>query len=195
LRYHRGVRAAALIVVLAPACVRAPAEAVCPDLAPGELVLTELRGPQATEDAGGTWLELYNASGRRLDLAGLQLRFRHVDDSGVISVLVRRALDARIGAYVVLGQFDDADPPLHVDYGFFNDYREAWLPRAAVEITACGTIIDQARYDALPRMGTYSLGGAPDAGRNDLESSWCTDATQVGATYPGTPKSANIACP
>jgi hypothetical protein len=190
------VRAAGLLVVLASAaCVRAPAEAVCPELAPGEMVVTEIRGPQMPEDAAGAWVELYNASGRRLDLAGLELRFRRVDDSGAVSVLVRRALDVRPGGYTVLGLFDDADPPAHVDYGFLPDFRVGWLPRAAVEVGTCGTVVDRMFYDVLPQQGTYSLGGVPDAVNNDLQPSWCNDATLVGTASPGTPRSANIACP
>jgi hypothetical protein len=190
------VRAVGLSVVLASAaCARSPAEAVCPELASGELVVTELRGPQMPADAAGAWVELYNASGRRLDLAGLELRFRRVDDSGTISVLVRRALDVRADAYTVLGLFDDADPPAHVDYGFLNDFRTDWLPRAAVEVVSCGATVDQMYYDALPVQGTYSLGGVPDASNNDVSTSWCYDGTQSGSASPGTPRSANIACP
>lgn len=196
------MRAIGLVSVLAAACalgpaacVRDPAEAVCPPLAAGELVVTEVRGPQVPEDAAGAWVELYNASGRRLDLAGVALRFRRADDSGTISVLVRRALDVRAGAYTVLGLFDDADPPAHVDYGFLGDFREGWLPRAAVEVTTCGAVVDRMFYDSLPIKGTYSLGGVPDAVNNDVPASWCNDTTQVGAASPGTPRSANIACP
>lgn len=190
------MRAALLCAALLPAaCTRAPAEAVCPDLAPGELVVTEVRGPQTPEDAAGAWIELYNASGRRLDLAGLELRFRHVDNSGSVPVLVRRALDLRPQGYTVLGLFDDGDPPAHVDYGFLSDFHEGWLPRAAVEVVSCGELVDRMYYDALPKQGTYSLGGVPDASNNDLTTAWCTDATAVGAAFPGTPRSANIACP
>jgi len=189
------VRAAALLAMLAPACAREPAEAVCPPLVAGDLVVTEIRGPQAPDDALGPWLELYNATGGAVDLAGVKLRFRLRDGSLEIPVLVRRSLEAAAGGYTVLGLFDDADPPPHVDYGFLGDYEGSWLSPAFLDVESCGTRVDRVVYDALPPMGTFSLGGVPDANRNDLAASWCTDATQVGATFPGTPRSQNIRCP
>jgi hypothetical protein len=191
------VRAAGLLVTIAAvaaACARDPAEAVCPPLVDGDLVVTEIRGPQDPEDASGSWIELYNASGGEIDLAGVRIRFRRKDGSSEIPVLVRRTLPAPAGAYTVLGLFDDTDPPAHVDYGFLGDFKGSWLGAAAVDVEACGARIDRAIYDALPDMGTFSLGGAPDAARNDLPASWCTDATQVGPAFPGTPKVRNIAC-
>jgi len=198
LGYDSVVRAAGLLVMLAPAaCVREPARAVCPKIAAGDLVVTEIRGPQTREDAGGSWVELYNASGITIDLIGLRVRFRQLTDSknGGTPILVRRSLLAAPGSYTVLGLFDDTDPPTHVDYGFLDDYEGGWIAQGAIEVESCDASIDHAQYGPLPRMGTYSLGGAPDANRNDLAASWCTDATQVGTTAPGTPKSANIACP
>jgi hypothetical protein len=190
------VRAARLLAMLAPAaCAREPAEAVCPDLGEADLVITEVRGPQSPEDASGSWIELYNASRFAVDLAGIKVRFRRKDGSSEVAILVRRSVIFPVAGYAVLGLFDDADPPSHVDYGFLGDFDGGWLGAAAVDVEACGTRIDRVVYDALPAMGTFSLGGAPDANRNDLAMSWCIDATQVGATFPGTPRSRNITCP
>lgn len=191
-----GPLALAMLAMLAPAaCVREPAEAVCPELAPGDLVVTEIRGPQEIADPMGAWLELYNASGRAIDLVGIKIRFRRRDGSSEVPVLVRRTLDAAAGGYTVLGLFDDEDPPPHVDYGFLGDYPETWLAAAFVDVETCGERIDRVVHDALPGLGTFSLGGAPDANRNDLPTSWCTDATQVGTVFPGTPGTQNIRCP
>jgi hypothetical protein len=196
LSYDDEVRGVGLIVLIAAsACTREPAEAVCPPLSPGQLVVTEIRGSQDPEDTWGSWLELYNASGRAVDLAGLQLRFRREDGSAEIPVLVRRSLEVAPGGYAVLGLFDDADPPPHVDYGFLGDDRGGWLAAAAIDVEACGAQIDRASYGPLPARGSYSLGGAPDAERNDLPTSWCTDATQIGPACPGTPGVRNIGCP
>jgi len=201
LGYDGAVRAAGLVVMLAAAaCAREPAEAVCPALVAGDLVVTEVRGPQVPEDASGAWIELYNASGGPIDLLGIRVRFRSLQDAKAagIPILVRRSLAAAARSYTVLGLFDDADPPPHVDYGFLGDFsahERAWVDQGAVEVETCGALIDHAPYDLLPDKGTHSLGGAPDANRNDLPASWCTDATQVGATFPGTPRSQNIRCP
>jgi hypothetical protein len=99
----------------------------------------------------------------------------------------------------VLGLFDDTDPPPHVDYGFLGDFNSSdrsWVTDGLIYVDACGAEIDAStQFKALPRMGTFSLGGTPDANRNDLPTAWCTDATKIGSTFPGTPKSPNIACP
>jgi hypothetical protein len=194
--YDSSVRVAGLLLTLPLAgCAREPAEAICPELAAGDLAVTEVRGIQMPEDSAGPWVEIYNAGGRDIDLIGTKLRFRRKDGSSEVPVLVRRSLVAAPGSYTVLGLFDDTDPPPHVDYGFLGDYPGTWLAAAALDVEACGARIDRAIYDSLPRMGTFSLGGAPNADRNDFPASWCTDATQVGTSFPGTPGNPNIGCP
>lgn len=185
----------ALCFLVVAACARDPEPALCPEISAGDLVVTEIRGVQSPEDALGPWLELYNASGRALDLAGTKIRFRRRDGSAETPVLVRRDLPVEAGQYAVLGLFDDLEPPPHVDYGFLGDHRDTWLSAAAVDVEACGVRVDLVIYDPLPRMGTYSLGGAPNAERNDLATAWCTDGTQIGAAFLGTPQRQNIECP
>lgn len=184
-----------LLAVLAlAACARDPAPAECPDVAPGDLVVTEIRGPQAAGDTLGVWVELYSA--RQVDLLGTKIRFRKKDGSTETDVIVRRSLPVAAGQYVTLGLYPDDDTrPAYIDYGMAGDYHESFLPAAAVDVEACGTLIDRAVYDVLPKMGTFSLGGPPSADTNDLPASWCTDATMDGTTYPGTPREPNIACP
>jgi len=197
--YDRAVRVTGLTVTalaLAVGCTRDPLPAECPDVGVGDLVVTEIRGPQPSGDTLGVWLELYNASGGTVDLKGTKIRFRKKDGSSEVDVLVRRSVPAAAGAYTVLGLFPDDDTrPSYVDYGFAGDFHVSFLPAAAVDVEACGTRIDRAVYDQLPAMGTYSLGVAPDADANDLPTNWCTDGTMAGTTYPGTPQQANIACP
>ena len=186
------VRVLALFVLAA--CARDPAAAECPELAPGDLVVTEIRGPQSGDDTLGVWIELYSV--KAVDLSGTKIRFRKKDGSSETDVLVRRSLPVDAGQYVTLGLFsDDTTKPAYVDYGMSSDYHESFLSAAAVDVEACGTRIDRAVYDVLPTMGTFSLGGEPSAEANDLPANWCTDATMDGATYPGTPQQANHACP
>ena len=180
----------------AGACTRAPAPEQCPDVSPGDLVLTEIRGTQK-QDALGVWVEIYNASGGEVDLIGTRVVFRKLDGSGETHVLVRRSLAVGAGAYVTLGLFADDDlRPAYVDYGFAGDYPTTFLTAGAVQIEACATEIDKVVFDNLPAMGTYSLGTQPpSADANDLPAAWCTDATMTVAGYPGSPQQANIACP
>jgi hypothetical protein len=183
------VRALALLV-LAVGCARDPLAAECPDLTAGELVVTELRGPQSPADSLGVWIELYNASGGTVDLLGTKIRFRTKDGSSEVPVLVRRSVTVAAGGYAVLGLVnDDATRPPHIDYGFAGDFHRGFLPAAAVDVEACGTRIDRAVYDVLPRTGTHSLGVAPNADENDIPAAWCTNATPEG-----TPQQANPPC-
>lgn len=184
---------AGLVVLGLVGCARDPVEEVCPAIAEGDLVVTEIRGPQ--DDNEGPWVELFNASSAPIDLAGIKIRFRRKDGSSEIPVLVRRSVTVSPGDYAVLGLFFDIDivadqTPAHVDYGFLDDFNGTWLSAAAVDVETCGLLVDRATYDALPDVGTYSLGGAPDADNNNLPASWCFDATVAG-----TPGAANTACP
>jgi hypothetical protein len=192
LRYSSAVRVIGLTVVLAVGCTRDAAPAECPTVDVGDLVVTEFRGPQSPEDlAGGVWVELYNASASAIDLEGTKIRFRKKDGSDEVPVLVRRSLIVNAGEYAVLGLFnDDSTKPAHVNYGFALDFHQTFLAAAAVDVEACGLLIDRAVYDVLPKTGTYSLGVAPDATANETPANWC-----VNATPSGTPQQANPACP
>ena len=183
-----------LAAVVLVGCARDPAPAECPDVAVGDLVVTEIRGPQAAGDTLGVWVELYSVNA--VDLEGTKIRFRKKDGSSETDVIVRRSLPVAAGQYATLGLFsDDTTRPGYIDYGMLGDYTASFLPAAAVDVEACGVRIDRAVYDSLPKMGTYSLGGAPSADSNDLPASWCTNAAMDGTSYPGTPQQANPACP
>ena len=199
--YDSGVRVAAALVIVSAlsACERDPEEALCPDVAVGGLIVTEVRGPQTPADAlNGEWVEIYNASGKSIDLEGVRVRFRRKDGSSEVSIIVRESVPAAAGQYVVLGLFlNDASRPAHVDYGFASDFTATWLAAAAVDVETCGTRIDRAVYDVLPKMGTFSFTGAmtPDTNMNDDLRLWCTNGAMVNGMYPGSPKQANPPCP
>jgi len=191
------VRILALAFVpFAVGCVRDPAPAECPDIAVGALAVTEIRGSNGSTDTLGIWIELYNTSASTIDLEGIKVRFRKKDGSSETDVLIRRSLPIAAGAYETLGIFDDAMRPAYIDYGMSGDYHTTFLSAAAIDVEACGVRIDRVTYDVLPTMGTYSLGAhPPTADNNDLPAMWCTDATNLAGTYPGTPQHANLACP
>lgn len=190
------MRLAGLCLLIASGCARDPIEAECPNLAEGQLVITEVRGPQMDDaDTLGSWVELFNDGGAPIDLQGITLRFRQLDGTGPIEVRVRRSVMIAPGGYAVLGRVDDTMRPAHVDYGFLADFSVGFYTSAAIDVLACDERIDLVQYSALPRMGTYSLDGMPSAEENDKPASWCFDGTMAGATYPGTPKQPNIACP
>jgi hypothetical protein len=193
--------------------------ALCPDLAAGDLVVTELRGKQPTPadgaptDTGGQWIELYNASGATIDLRGLHVRPRLLDGSSQPVIIVRQSLPVEAGGYVVLGGSEAVDePPATFDYNWYPDFSSAdsstdvdsaaedrdLFDAAALDLEACEVRIDRIVYDDLPALGTYSLNGAPDADRNDMDAEWCNDliddADPSTVGLPGTPGSGNHPC-
>jgi hypothetical protein len=185
-------------LLLGAGCVREAEDPQCPALAPEDLVLTEIAGPQTGNDQP-PWIELYNASDVPVDLLGLRLRFRRVDGSSESAALVRRSLRVEAGSYTTLGlDVDtDAERAAFLDYGFAADYQASWLSTAAVQLEACGTRIASVQYTSLPRTGTYALGTTPPtAAASELPASWCTDPQiAAGTAVPGTPQQANAACP
>lgn len=181
--------------ILSQGCVRDAEEEVCPALAKGDLIVTEIGGPQMGNDLLVPWIELYNASGGTVDLRGLKVRFRKPDGSLEVAIIVRGSLSAAAGSYTVLG-LDEDDLDSYLDYSFAVDYQGSWFSAAAVDIETCGTQINRARYDSLPRTGTYSLGTMPpDPDATQDPTQWCTDTTVNDGSFPGTPKRANTACP
>jgi hypothetical protein len=190
------VRGVTLVLLLAAGCVRDPDDASCPEVGAGDLVVTEIGGPQTGSDTLKPWIELYNASGRSVDLLGLKVRFRRLTGDDSTDTIVRRSLVVGAGAYVVLGLAADEDRPAYHDYGIAADFHASWPTQAAVEVQACGERIDLVQYSSLPKTGTYSLGTMPPtAEANDLPASWCTDTTTTAGSFPGTPQKANTACP
>jgi hypothetical protein len=198
--------ATALLAVFPLACGVEPLPEVCPAIAEGELVITELRGAQTGTDTWGQWIELYNGSGRTLELTGLQVRLFGVTEDEQEFFVRDRALQIAPGGYVVLGQFDLGMEPAHVDYGFRGDVPDALIPRGSVTLRSCDLDIDRVVYvDAeLPSTGTWALDGAiaPTAAANDDPAAFCVDATpqspdgpMVEVGVPGTPGEVNRPCP
>jgi hypothetical protein len=190
-----GIRRSILVVAAsagaAAGCVRDPAEHVCPALAEGSLVVTELRGAQAmAEPDQSQWIELYNASGGPVELEGLVVRVRKVDGSGEDRIIVRGPVSVAADDYVVIGI--GFEQPPHVDYAAGGDTGTDLLENAAIQVEVCDDQADDARYVGLPSPGTYSLGTTPpSAVDNDLAANWCNLDTPA----EGTPGAANPPCP
>jgi hypothetical protein len=184
-------------------CARDPLDGQCPNLSPGDLVITELRGDQSGADTYGQWIELYNDSSASIHLYGAEVQVVRLDGGAEGHILVR-APDVVVAAgdYVVLGQFATGAEPDHVDYGYELDFTSDLYDSGAVDVVACGIRIDRAIYHDLPLHGTLGLDGTiapPDADANDDEASWCVDdnddqpdPSEFG--IKGTPGQGNIAC-
>lgn len=208
-------------VALLVACVRPPLAGVCPEVQAGDLVLTEVRGPQTGDNSYRQWLELYNASDEPLALGGLGVAFTDLDGTPGGGFFVRdEGLVVDPGAYVVLGGGDPSRFP-EIDYDYTNDWSSTRtdedgalvdadrdgepdhfvsdLPGGGfVDIHSCGLRVDRVLLRGLPAVGTLFWPGEPDADANDDGATWCVDDFSVaptGSGVRGTPGEANPACP
>lgn len=199
-----GVLAGCLVWVVG--CDEPALDEICPDISEGELVLTELRGNQNASNRSGQWVEIFNASGRTLELVGLQVRVRKNDGSAPSGdfpglILIRESLIVEAGHRVVVGSGDPRDPPASTDYPAAGDFEGNMPDSGLVDLLACDAVIDLVNYDAIPDVGTLALDGAiePDASSNDLPANFCVDdrLTQdptAGNEAPGSPGEANPPC-
>ncbi len=197
------------VLIFAAGCTRAPAGEICPRIDAGELVISELRGEQSDADTLGHYIELYNASGRTLDLQGVWIRVRAKDGSE-LGFFVREPVEVAAGGYATIGPGLDGQPS-------WLDYRLAWdigelddedteveipndefptnllkYPAGLIEVESCDALIDTASFDIgeLPGLGTLACGNAedpPDAAQNDDASGgcWCVDAQPPDQPLPG----------
>lgn len=198
-----------MTIACGPSCVREPLSSVCPDLAPGDLVVTEIRGKQT--GSYRQWIEIHNASDAAVPVGGLRVILTQLDGVGTQTFLVRdEGLELPAGGYLVLGGGDPAALD-YIDYDYTPDLHSASDPNqpgdlytgATLELRACETLVDKLIYRGLPSTGTIALDGAapPDAAANDDTSvGWCVDdrvsdgpQTQIGIR--GTPGEPNPPCP
>lgn len=201
------MRCAALVVLTSSGCSRPPLGEICPDVVEGDLVITEVRGPQTGGDNRGQWFEIYNASESAVDLQGLRVEFFNLQGERPPPerpILLRTAdFTVEPRAYVTLGHHEPNTQPEFIDYSFIVDYftdpNEAdtddlgfgdditrrpkdLLGAGRIDLTACGVLVDRVRYDRLPSGGTLSLDGAiePTAEANDEPLNFCVnDAPEV----------------
>lgn len=190
-RWRRAPRAIALVgwAAVAGGCVHEPLPCVS-EIEPGDVVITEIRGPQDPDDSRGQWFELYNATDHRVDLAGLRGTIRPLKGSPVdgeleLTFIVRTPLPVEPGGYAVLGTLPlDASRRPELDYSLSDDFRrepseieelsgglvelppnENADPRdlfgnAVLQFHACDQLVDELIYVELPTMGTYAYDGS-----------------------------------
>jgi hypothetical protein len=189
--------------LLATACEREALPSICPDVQEGELVVTELRGEQDGSDTYGQWIELAYTGAGKIDLEGVHVVLQPGDGSASARLIVREPTTIEEGEYVVLGKAETDAPPMHVDYGFGEDFSDGLDPGGIIEVYACDVLVDRLVYKSLPTLGTWSFDGSktPDPDANDDETCWCADesdepppgpVTEIGIA--GTPGLENRPC-
>lgn len=191
-----------LVALCGVACVRDPLDVPCPYLDPGDLVVTEIHGPQTGEDRYGEWIEVFNSSDKTVDLSGLAVRFIKLDGSSSAKLLVRNSVPLESGAYGTLGRYFAGTEPDFINYGYSDDLDGKIYDTGAIELSSCGVVLDVAVYRNLPSRGSMALSGdvsPPDAEANDDERNWCRDTRVDDDTEQfgirGTPQEENPACP
>ena len=172
-------------------------------MTPGDLVISEIRGPQSKDDDFGQWIEIHNRSSSSVFLAGLIVNLRNLDGSGEENLVLRDYSIAVDGSgYFVFGQFYSNALPAHVDYGYADQFSSNLYSDGVLELHACQEMIDRVIYHNLPRQGTLSFDGDQEltAENNDQEIYWCSDQNpdpqggDVDPVMPGTPGESNHPC-
>lgn len=160
----------------------------------GDLVFTEIMPNPAGADEGGEYVELYNASGASMDLAGLTLKYTRLDGSAPKEVKLTNGTIAS-GKYFTLGDARTEPLPAHIDLSYGAGLGALGNTDGTLSISCGDTVLDSVSYTRMKENYARVFDGnvSPDAFSNDDESSWC-DATTMAGTFFGSPRAANEAC-
>ena len=161
---------------------------------PGELIVTEImQNPLAVDDSAGEWIELYNPTGKSLNLSGLILR-----DDGADWHVVEAAVLVEPGEFVVLGV--EGDPALNGGVAVDHVYTGFALFNGSDQVILEGPagLVDAVAYDngvSFPDPNGASMQTAATAAGNDVGSAWCTSTSPMSGGDMGTPGELNVPCP
>lgn len=180
-------------------CVAGECVVAAPDLAEGDLVITEIMANLDGDDDGLEWFEIYNTTDMEITLAGLEIR--EAADDGEAFVVEAGSVGA--GEYFVFVQTATAIESGEVstyDWGGVDVFR---LGNTADEIVilAGDVEVDRVEYDeeadpAWPNTNATSLtfGGDPTVDDNNDPTEWCEAETLYDGTNAGTPGADNDSC-
>lgn len=193
------------VALVASACGPADNEGACKDmLIAGDLVITEVFADYAATgggtgaDEGKEWFEIYNATGRPVELEGLTIVHSRPDDSKAKSHVVEDVTIAP-GQYFTLGNAAQDLRPAYVDYGYGAALGDLFNSDGGKLALKCGdTEIDAARYDSVKSGRSRQLTAAqpPDYTLNDDLANWCeAKATEFEPANFGTPGQQNDCAP
>ncbi|MCB9777116.1 MAG: lamin tail domain-containing protein [Alphaproteobacteria bacterium] len=171
------------------------------DAEPGDLVFSEMMiNPQAVADEVGEWVELYNTSGSRIEIAGYTFR----DDDFDFWVLEGSMVVEPHDYFVLCADLSTAiNGGVPCDGWFLRDPDTPGLalanaPDEVVLMRPDSVEIDWLHYDDEWYTPGVALGLDPrylDAGDNDDKSRWCDQTTVVTTSgEPGTPGFENDPC-
>jgi hypothetical protein len=183
---------------LAPACEEPPeAGGGCSaDLAPGDLVITEIMANPAGTDRGREWLELHNASPRSIALDGVVLSHSREDGSSERRHTLR-GVSVEPGEYLVVGDAPRTDLPPHVDYGLGNALGPLRNTGGRLAVSCRGTVLGEVVFGAMADGVAWGFdGGQPVHYLAASEyGNWCAARSEYSPGERGTPGGPNDVCP
>lgn len=190
----------ACLVLVVCGCGRDPVatQAGCEEILPGDVVITEIHANPDGSDGDDEYIELFNASGRTLELQGLTLVSSREDGTGASE---HRFDESHVGAdeYFVLGNAAPESLPAHVDYSYGNTLGSLRNSKAALAIRCSEAVIDRVSYASTRDGRALELDGrlVPDSESNDDAGHWCfapETAPEVSPDNFGTPGAPNSVC-
>jgi len=170
----------------------------CRDLAPGDVVITEVHANPDGSDGSGEYVELFNATGALLSLDGLTIATSRTDGASPKS---HRFIGGSVDAedYFVAGNAQAASMPAHVHYSYGTALGSLRNSDAVLSIRCGEVLIDQVRYERTIDGRALELDGrlAPDHELNDDQKHWCATpegVDEVSEGNFGTPGASNSPC-
>lgn len=202
----RSILGLSVVVGSFGACGPTVPEGVCSDtLVAGDLVITEVFANYEAAGGGGIdegkeWFEIYNASGRAIELTGLQIVHGRPDaEPGDQKAHTIEAGTIGPGQFLTFGNSTPELLSAYIDYGYSNELGEFFNSDGGKLVLRCGDgEIDAAIYDNIEggRSRQLSAAAAPDYTVNDEQSNWCSaDATEFEPGNFGTPGQDNDCTP
>ncbi len=194
------VRGCVCLVLVVCGCGRDPvaAQARCEEVLPGDVVITEIHANPDGNDGDDEYIELFNASGRALELQGLTLVSSREDGTGASE---HRFGESLVDAddYFVLGSATSESWSAHVDYSYGNTLGRLRNSDAALLIRCSEAVIDRVSYTSTRDGRALELDGrlVPDSELNDDAGHWCfapETASEVSPHNFGTPGARNSVC-
>jgi Lamin Tail Domain len=162
----------------------------------GDLVISELMTDPSGADTGREYLELFNASGVKLNLGGMSIYVSAADGTAERSHLLRDATLPPLG-YFAVGDARGESIPSWLDDSY-GDALGALRNTAGRVGIRCGTLaIDEVTYGSGSKPGhSRELSGAfvPDSAINDTEQNWCDATNSLDGENFGTPGTPNTRC-
>ncbi|MBX5480247.1 MAG: lamin tail domain-containing protein [Myxococcaceae bacterium] len=169
---------------------------LCKARLPGDLVISEFMANPAGTDTGKEYIELYNASGKDIDLKGISIA--HSDAAGASEKKhTFRSVTIPAGGYLAVGDAREEPKPEWMGYSYGSDLGA--LRNSGGTLTVrCGTkVLDEVKYVDGGKDGhSQELDGAlvPDSAVNDVATNFCSATTSFDGINFGTPGAQNSKC-